>query len=539
MVVLKDQAETITRKFGNDSLHRWKNFASVIGYSINIGSEIRIELNPDRPDLFSFASLDKASRVYYGILPANNLNFSRTDHVVIFRKSAMNLRPYFAVFEASGPKIDEHLTDLLDYQERIHESIGKGRKKVSIGIHDSGRLKFPVRYEGLDRKKISFTTYDGVTGSAAEILQNHPRGIEFGKLIPSDSLAPIIQDDTGIILSMPPVVNGSSTKVVIDTSKFLVDLTGTDARSVRSAAWILANYFSSIGYIIEVPQMKCESKDMFSDWWRNVNVKLSSSSVKNVLGITVKPAEAAEYLKKMGLLSHTTEYPLEIQVPGYRDDIMGEVDLIEDLAKSMRYSSIPEKTISLPLTGRANPMNDFSDIVRSIFLGAGFQEVMTFVVGAPGIYNEFGIKSGFEILNPKSSDFSFIRAALYPGLLDFLKHNKNRSVPQRIFEIGHVISDGIERTKACLMIIGPKANYASIKSAADAIIQRISGTKGVVRQAPHAAIIEGRGGDLIINDENVGTIGEMHPAHLEVFDMGFPVCFLELDLDMLYNQKTH
>ncbi|EQD44521.1 phenylalanyl-tRNA synthetase subunit beta [mine drainage metagenome] len=259
----------------------------------------------------------------------------------------------------------------------------------------------------------------------------------------------------------------------------------------------------------------------------------------NVLGVPVKPADAVEYLQKMGLLANTTKYPLEVQVPGYRNDIMGEVDLIEDLAKSMRYSSIPEKTISLPLTGRANPLNDFSDIIRSIFLGAGFQEVMTFVVGAPSIYNEFGIKSGFGILNPKSSDFSFIRAALYPGLLAFLKHNKNRSVPQRIFEIGHVITDGIERTKACLMIIGPKANYASIKSAADAIMQRISGTKGEVRQASHAAIIEGRGGDLIINDENVGTIGEMHPAHLKAFDLDFPVCFLELDLDLLCNQRNH
>ncbi|EQD65504.1 phenylalanyl-tRNA synthetase subunit beta, partial [mine drainage metagenome] len=232
-----------------------------------------------------------------------------------------------------------HLTDLLDYQERIHESIGKGRKKVSIGIHDRSELKFPIIYEGLDRGKISFTTYDGVTGSAAEILQNHPRGIEFGKLIQSDSLVPIILDDAGSVLSMPPVVNGSSTKVVNDTSKFLVDLTGTDARSVRSAAWILANYFSSIGYIIEIPQMKCESKDMFSNWWSNAKVKLSSSTVMNVLGVPVKPADAVEYLQKMGLLANTTKYPLEVQVPGYRNDIMGEVDLIEDLAKSMRYSS--------------------------------------------------------------------------------------------------------------------------------------------------------------------------------------------------------
>jgi phenylalanyl-tRNA synthetase beta chain len=226
-------------------------------------------------------------------------------------------------------------------------------------------------------------------------------------------------------------------------------------------------------------------------------------------------------------------------VPGFREDIMGEVDIIEDLAKSIRYSEIPERSISLPLSGKANVMNEFSDRIRTVFIGAGFQEVMTFVVGSPELYKEFGLHSSYEIMNPKSTDFSFIRNALYPGLLDFLKHNKSRGVPQRIFEIGRVVAADREIMKACLMIIGPRINYATTKSVADAIIERISGSKAVVKSTSIEAIIDGRGGNLLINGENVGIIGEVHPRHLDFFDLNFPACFIELDLDVLIRHSGH
>ncbi|MGC8516249.1 MAG: phenylalanine--tRNA ligase subunit beta [Thermoplasmata archaeon] len=533
MVVLKDRVNLIRKKFGEEAISRWRDFSFILGYSLSADDEVKIELNPDRPDLFSFATLNRASEVYYGFVKPNDIKFTRSSDSVIFKKSAMNLRPYFTVFEAAGSDIGDHLDDLIDYQEKLHESIGKGRKKVSIGIHDRTMVRFPITYQGMDSNNTSFTTYDGFNGTAAQILKTHPRGSEYGNLIKSDTHVPIISDDNGNVLSMPPIVNGSTTKVERSSDKFLVDITGTETRAVRSAAWMLANYFSTLGYQISLPKVKYESRDMFTDWWKEYSVRLSSSTVNAVIGVSVQAKDAVKNLRRMGLIALDDTYPLQIRVPGFRDDIMGEVDIIEDLAKSIRYSEIPERSISLPLSGMENAMNEFSDMIRTIFIGAGFQEVMTFVVGAPALYKEFELHSSYEIMNPKSTDFSFIRTALYPGLLDFLKHNKSRGVPQRIFEIGRVVVADKERMNACLMIIGPRTNYATIKSVADAVIQRISGTTTEVISASIAAIIDGRGGNLLVNEENVGIIGEIHPKHLDFFELNFPACFIELDLNAL------
>jgi phenylalanyl-tRNA synthetase beta chain len=539
MVVLKENVDSVIKKYGEKSISRWRDFSFILGYSLNADDEVKIELNPDRPDLFSFTTIDSASKVYFGLKKPTEIEIKKSNDSVFFKKSAMYLRPYFAVFEATGADIGNHLDDLIDYQEKLHESIGKGRKKVSIGIHDRSGIRFPVTYHGMDRDSTSFTTYDGFKGTAAQILKSHPRGSEYGSLIKSDRLVPIISDEIGNILSMPPVVNGSITKVERNSNKFLIDITGTETRAVRSAAWMLVNYFSTLGYRIAIPEVSYESKDMYNDWWNESEVRLSLSGVKAVIGVSVDANDAIKNLRRMGLLAVNDAYPLRIRVPGFRDDIMGEVDIIEDLAKSIRYSEIPERSISLPLSGKANVMNEFSDRIRTVFIGAGFQEVMTFVVGSPELYKEFGLHSSYEIMNPKSTDFSFIRNALYPGLLDFLKHNKSRGVPQRIFEIGRVVAADREIMKACLMIIGPRINYATTKSVADAIIERISGSKAVVKSTSIEAIIDGRGGNLLINGENVGIIGEVHPRHLDFFDLNFPACFIELDLDVLIRHSGH
>ena len=539
MVVLKDQLDEIRKRFGNEAINRWRDFSLVIGYSISIDQEVKIELNPDRPDLFSFVTLNSASQVYYGSRAARNIRFERSKRPIYFKSSAKRLRPFFTMFEATGRPIGDNMTDLIDYQEKLHESIGKGRKKVSIGIHDRSRLNFPITYEGHEKNDVSFTTYDGFYGTAEQILESHPRGLEYKHLINSDNLVPIISDCKGNVLSMPPIVNGSITKVERDSSRFLIDITGTEMRPVRAAAWMLANYFNSLDYKISLPEIVSESKEEHLKTWKEGSVMLSLDSVSSVLGVLIQAKTAKRNLRKMDLRASGDEYPIEVMIPGYRDDIMGEVDVIEDLAKSISYSKIPEKPISLPLSGKASEINDFSYMLRNIFLGSSFQEVMTYVVSAAGIYDELGLHSNYEIMNPKSSDFSFIRSALYPGMLDFLKRNKNRSIPQKIFEIGHVVEGDKEKVNACLMMIGPRANYASMKSIADAIMQRISGTKVDVKLASIPAIIDGRGGNVFVNGEVTGIIGEVHPKHLDFFELSFPVCFMELNLDILRRKSGH
>ena len=244
-------------------------------------------------------------------------------------------------------------------------------------------------------------------------------------------------------------------------------------------------------------------------------------------------------MKRMGILTGGSEFPLHVNVPGHRIDIMGEVDVIEDIAKAIGYSSIPESTIAVSSSGSENPINSFADTMREIFIGAGFQEIVTYVVTSGEVYCGIGPDPAFRIMNPKSLEFSFIRNFLYPGMLDFLRRNTNRSFPQKIFEVGNVISGLTQEMKACIMIIDSRAGYSDIKSNIDAIVLRLTSQKCTVVPEKIDAAIEGRSGRILINSENIGIVGEIHPEVLRKFSLPLPVVFAEFDLSMLSKISGH
>ncbi len=539
MVVIREDKSAIERRFSPGSVERWIRFSKIIGYSIEIGDEIRIELNPDRPDLFSFETLDAASRIYFEGEQFREIKFRKIEKPVIIKESALKLRRDFAAFTAEGTVLGDHFKSLIDFQEKIHDTIGKQRKKVSIGLHDMKKIVFPIRYEALPAKDIRFTTFDGISGSAYDILEKHPKGIEFSSLLPGKEEVPFILDSEEGVLSMPPVVNGNKSIVSEETERLLVDITGTDKPAVKAAFYMLSNFLSVCGFQIGKPKIEYDGKSWYGIEDKSHRINVSRKGIRNYLGIDLLPKECRYQMKRMGILTGSTEYPFQVNVPGYRIDIMGEVDVIEDIAKAIGYSNIAESTIAVSSSGSENPVNSFADTIREIFIGAGFQEIVTYVVTSGDVYDGIRPDPGYRIMNPKSLEFSFIRNSLYPGMLDFLRRNTNRSFPQRIFEVGNVISGYTQTMKACIMIIDSHAGYSEIKSNIDAILLRLTSQKCTVVPEKIDAAIDGRSGKILVNSENIGIVGEIHPEILRKFSLPLPVVFAEFDLSILSKLSGH
>ena len=539
MVVIREDKSAIERRFSPGSVERWIRFSKIIGYSVEAGDEIKIELNPDRPDLFSFETLDAASRIYFDGAQVREITFRKIEDPIIIKESALKLRRHFAAFIADGIVLGDHFKSLIDFQEKIHDTIGKQRKKVSIGLHDMRRITFPVRYEAIPAKDIRFTTFDGMSGTAFDILEKHPKGIEFSSLLPGKEEVPLIIDSEGGVLSMPPIVNGNKSVVSEETEKLLVDITGTDKSAVRAAYYMLSNFLSVCGFSLGKPRIEFDGGTLYGINDTSHTIKVTKKGIRNYIGIDLPPEECRYQMKRMGILTEGSDFPFQVKVPGNRIDIMGEVDVIEDIAKAIGYSSIEASTIPISSSGSENPVNSFADTMRDIFIGAGFQEIVTYVVTSGEVYGGMGAHPDYQIMNPKSLEFSFIRNLLYPGMLDFLRRNTNRSFPQRVFEVGNVISGSIQAMKACIMIIDSRAGYSEIKSNIDAILLRITAQKCTVVPEKIDAAIEGRSGKILINSERIGIVGEIHPEILRKFSLPLPVVFAEFDLSTLSKIYGH
>ena len=55
-----------------------------------------------------------------------------------------------------------------------------------------------------------------------------------------------------------------------------------------------------------------------------------------------------------------------------------------------------------------------------------------------------------------------------------------------------------------------------------------------VKESKHPSFIPGRMGEIIVNGQSVGVIGEVHPKVLENWGLVVPAVALELDLEKLF-----
>jgi len=228
-----------------------------------------------------------------------------------------------------------------------------------------------------------------------------------------------------------------------------------------------------------------------------------------------------------------------VKYPAYRNDIMHQRDVVEDIAISFGLNHIPPEPPKLPTMGAEDPKEEFSNVVRELMVGLGFQEVLTFsLTDKNNLFKKMNLKEGrvCEIANPISTNWNVLRNWLLPSMLEFLSNNLHVDYPQEIFEVGDVVElDAESETKtktirklACV-IADTRVSYEEISSALDAVLRNL-GMEYRLKRSMHASFIPGRVAEVIHNNNSIGVIGEIHPKVLNNWKLEKPVAGFELKL---------
>jgi phenylalanyl-tRNA synthetase beta chain len=163
-------------------------------------------------------------------------------------------------------------------------------------------------------------------------------------------------------------------------------------------------------------------------------VELRPERVAKVLGTEIPASEIASLLSAIGFgVEDVSASPLRVSVPGYRPDVEGEIDLIEEVARRRGYASLPEELGAFrPTEIPEDPAVAVERRVREVFLRWGFFEARTAAFSPVG-------ENAVPLLNPLSQEEGFLRRSLAPGLLRRVEHNFAHGVRDvRLFSVGSV-----------------------------------------------------------------------------------------------------
>jgi len=532
---------------------------------------IKIELNDtNRPDLWSTGGITRCLREHEGAAHGNYGTFLSTkgnlkdtgSRTIIVDEGLKDIRPYQVAFVISGKALDEPmLMDIIQTQEKLCWNFGRKRKTIAMGIYREKDIQWPVHYVAADPDAESFVPLqEEKSMSLRSIAENHPKGKDFGWILKDFKKYPLIKDNKGEVLSMPPVINSATLgQVEVGDTDLLVELTGTEMESLILAANIVACDFSDAGYSIlpvkvQHPYETGFGKDVVVPFYFQVPTEARLSAINKKLGSSLSVKEVLDDLHRMGNTVTSREEGgdtvFSVSPAPYRNDFLHEVDVIEDVMIGQGLDFFAPESPSDFTIGRLLPITTYSRKAKTVMTGMGYQEMIFNYLGSKKSYidnmNVDG-KNVIEIANPMSENYQFIRPSIIASLLEAESQSGNAVYPHKIYEIGKIAYiDPAENTGTkTIQSLGfvTAANNANFNEAASEVSTLLYylDHKYEVQESDDPRFIPGRQAAIMVDGQRAGIFGELHPSVLENWQIGVPCVAGEMDMDFLmeHEPKEH
>ena len=510
-------------------------------------NEFSVEVNPNRPDMLSVEGLARAFSSFMDI--NTGLKTYKAEKSIYFVKADSTtkpIRPYIICAIVTGVEMtDEFIKSLMQIQEKLHVTHCRKRKKAAIGVHDLDKVKFPVLYTAKDPSFKFIPLGEQKEMTLDNILKHTSKGKDYGWVLKGMDKYPILIDSDNKVMAMPPIINSIHTMVDEKTKNLFIDITGTDDKTINEVLNIVVTSLADRGGKIQLVKVKYPDREIDTPKLGTNMMNLEPSYVNKLLGLKLTNYEMIEYLQKMGFDAVEVGKNLQVIIPCYRTDIMHAMDLVEDIAIAYGYDRFKPEIPNISTIGEENSLEAFSTKLRTLLVGYGLQEVVTFILGnKENLYKKMKMeeKDVIETANPKTEEYTIVRNWLLPSLMEVLWRNRHREYPQNIFEVGDVIelSPSSETGSKAMKRLGivlcySKANFSEIKSMVESILSNLGIKDYKIEESTLPCFIPGRAAKIVINEKNLGRFGEINPEVVSNWEIEMPAAACEICVDLLFD----
>ncbi|MCI4365905.1 MAG: hypothetical protein L3K10_07620 [Thermoplasmata archaeon] len=527
-------------------------FASKAEIETREGDALTLSVTPDRLDLLSEGGLSfylaGATDAATG-LPRLHEVPNPPSRTLSVDASVVPLRPYISAVVVNAPAggtglDDGTLAESIRFQELLHATIGRDRRAASLGIYPVERLEFPLRYASEPLSEVRFVPLDGSEEVGAEqFFADHPMAARYSALGRSDGHCLTLRDGNGIVLSLPPILNGRTAgEARLGDRSLLVGATGTRERAVQELVGLLLAVFAARGWSVAPVAVVSPggSRSAGNGVYQPRSVLLPSAVLRGITGEPLAPAEIERRLGRARLAPRPHSGGWMVEVPPWRPDLLTPVDLAEDVV--LIAGVRPQDGILLPSRTRGRRLAEtrFRRRMRSTLTGLGFAEPHTPLLVSAETLERAGDSGALRLRNPVSAEFSVLRDRMLLSHLDVLRRNTRHGYPQRFAEVGPVIvrsdqaeSGGETRYHAGLVIASETAGFADVASLVDYLLRSVD-VVAVREPIERTALIPGRAARARVAGESIAELGEIQPRILVELGVPVPAAWAEVDLTGLW-----
>ena len=534
-----DEMNEVLKK--NFSIERYEEIAFRYGLDLEAGeSALNFEITSDRIDIASKYALADVFAESFGtkLKKYRYLGAKKADISI-----AKTHRPFVNLLHIKlAGKVGQDLQEIVKMQERLDKNVGRGRKKAAIGFFDYNKITFPIVDREESREKVKFTPLEVSSEKTYnEIINEVKQAQEYSELIGNKPVIWI--ENGGKIFAMPPIINSDSHSITENTKEILVDVTGTDANTVNSVTKILIHNLQFLGEVQILIPKKVDKSISTGLSLTAHKFTINCENVKSLLGIDVSMDKIKGTLSAMDYAVSGKGKDLIVTPPFYRQDIMHQVDIIDDLMRGIGVENITGIYPHSYTDGGFLENHYAIENIKEAMTGFGYQEIDINALTNEKYQFENSFIAGRDyvsLLRLKSGEVTMVIKNVFPELLRLISNNLHKKFPQNLFSVADVVETGksdvgfVNAKRLSIVSCSKEVNVTDILSIAKKVILD-SVDKGEIHAESSSVFpktfMPGREYSIYCGNEKVGFAGELHPRVLNAFGIELPIALAEIYLD--------
>ena len=288
---------------------------------------------------------------------------------------------------------------------------------------------------------------------------------------------------------------------------------------------------------------------------KGADIAFRPARIKELTGVKISLDEVTRILTVLGFTIEGSGDSLTVTTPTWRNDIVGEACLVEEVVRVHGYEHIPmvplPRLAHMPSQSRS-PEQSRRVNARRTLAGRGMDEAVTYSFLSSAHADLFGgVPETLKLVNPISADLDAMRPSILPNLIAAIARNDARGITDGcLFEVGPQFS-GHDKDDQASMASGVRSGQAMARTwtgpsrpvdVFDAKADAIAALEALGIPTANLQVFTdtpdwyhpGRSGRLCLNPKvTLATFGEVHPRVLKAMDAKGPMAAFEVFLDNL------
>lgn len=527
---------------------------------------IEFEITPNRPDCLSMIGMARETSATFDL----SINYPRID----IEEETEDIKDYISV-EVKDPDLCRRFAGRIVKDIRIEQSpMWLQIRLMKAGVRPINNIVDITNYVMLEYGQ-PLHAYDLDTIVDKKIIVRRAEKDE--KTTTLDGVERKLDEDVLVIantketIGIAGIMGGEDTEVSNNTKTIFLEAANFNKKNVRTSSRKLglrteASSRFEKGIDPNIPELAVDRAcqlieelgvgkvvkgkiDIYGDKLNKWNIEVRPSRINSLLGTKLSVDEITNILNRLELSVEGKGDNLLVTIPTFRQDLVKEIDIVEEVARMYGYDVI-ESTLPKGATWGAKTNGQIiEDYTKDTLNALGLNEITTYSFLSPknldliGIPNDSFLRRSIKLLNPLGEEYSMMRTSLITNMLDVLARNYKRNVSNAFaFELGNIFIPHdipvktlpIEKKMLTLGMYGEDINFFSLKGVIEELLNRLGiANYDFEPEKTHLSFHPGRCANIVYGNHILGTIGEVHPDVLENFGFDNRVYIADIDFNII------